>query len=94
MSTEYRPSVDRVSTECRPSVDRVSTDCRPLYRPLASTDISVDITHSKRDNKIPSDKKKCLIGLQDSYQDRLVLFDVHLYDKFHVPDVLIVLLYM
>ena len=45
MSTDCRPSVDRVSTECRPSVDRVSTDyrpsidrlsteCRPLYRPL------------------------------------------------------------
>ena len=39
-------------------------------------------------------KKKCLIGLQDSYQGGLVLFDVHLYDEFHVPDVLIVLLYM
>ena len=39
-------------------------------------------------------KKKGLIGLQDSYQDRLVLFNVHMYDEFHVPDVLIVLLYM
>ena len=38
--------------------------------------------------------KKGLIGLQDSYQDRLVLFNVHMYDEFHVPDVLIVLLYM
>ena len=38
-------------------------------------------------------KKKGLIGLQDSYQDRLVLFNVHMYDEFHVPDVLIVLLY-
>ena len=46
-------------------------------------------------NKIPSEKKgKGLIGLQDSYQDRLVLFNVHMYDEFHVPDVLIVLLYM
>ena len=39
-------------------------------------------------------KKKGLIGLQDSYQDWLVLFNVHMYDEFHVPDVLIVLLYM
>ena len=30
--------------------------------------------------------------LQDSYQDRLVLFNMHMYDEFHVPDVLIVLL--
>ena len=30
-----------------------------------------------------------LIGLQDSYQDRLVLCNVHMYDEFHVPDVLI-----
>ena len=29
-------------------------------------------------NKIPSEKKKGLIGLQDSYQDRLVLFNVHM----------------
>ena len=35
-----------------------------------------------------------LIGLQDSYQDRLFFFNVHMYDEFHVPDVLIVLLYM
>ena len=34
-------------------------------------------------------KKKGLVGLQDSYQDRL-----HMYDEFHVPDVLIVLMYM
>ena len=34
-------------------------------------------------------KKKGLIGLQDSYQDRLVLFNMHMYDEFHVPDVLI-----
>ena len=39
-------------------------------------------------------KKKGLIGLQDSYQDRSVLFNVHMFDEFHVPDVLIVLLYM
>ena len=39
-------------------------------------------------------KKKGLICLEDSYQDRLVLFNVHMYDEFHVPDVLIVLLYM
>ena len=30
--------------------------------------------------------------LQDSYQDRLVLFNMHMYDEFHVPDLLIVLL--
>ena len=36
-------------------------------------------------------KKKGLIGLQDSYQDRLVLFNMHMYDEFHVPDLLIVL---
>ena len=41
-------------------------------------------------------KKKGLIGLKASYHDRLVLFNVHthMYDEFHVPDVLIVLLYM
>ena len=39
-------------------------------------------------------KKKGLVGLQDSYQDRLVLFNVRMYDEFHVPDVLIVLMYM
>ena len=44
VSTEYWPSIDRVSTECRPTIDRVST--------AISTDISVDITHSKQD---PSD---------------------------------------
>ena len=31
---------------------------------------------------------------QDSYQDQLVLFIVHMHDEFHVPNVLIVLLYM
>ena len=40
-------------------------------------------------------KKKGLIGLQESYHDRLVLsVNVHMCDEFHVPDVLIVLLYM
>ena len=39
-------------------------------------------------------KKKGLIGLQDFYQDRLVLFNVDMFDEFHVLDVLIVLLYM
>ena len=27
-----------------------------------------------------------------NYQDRLVLFNMHMYDEFHVPDLLIVLL--
>ena len=39
-------------------------------------------------------QKKGLIGLQDSYQNRLVLFNVHRYDEFYVPDLLIVLLHM
>ena len=43
LSTEYWPSVDRPSTECRPTIDRGST--------ATSTDISVDITHSKQDPK-------------------------------------------
>ena len=47
----------------------------------------------KRLTKFPV-KKEGLIGLQDSYQDRLVLFNVDMFDEFHVPDVLIVLLYM
>ena len=34
MSTDCRPSVDRLSTECRPTIDWLSTECRPLYRPL------------------------------------------------------------
>ena len=52
----YRPTVDRASTEYRPSVDRVSTDCRPTVNRVStaistaiSTDILVDITHSKQD---------------------------------------------
>ena len=47
----------------------------------------------KRLTKFPV-KKKGLIGLQDSYQDRLVLFNLHMYDEFHVPDVLIMWLDM
>ena len=39
-------------------------------------------------------KRKGLIGLQDSFQDQLGFFNVHMYDEFHVPDVLIVLLYI
>ena len=35
-------------------------------------------------------KKKGLMGVQDSYQDRLFLYNMHMYDEFHVPDVLIV----
>ena len=38
--------------------------------------------------------KKGLIAPQDSYQDQSVLFIVHMHDEFHVPNVLIVLLYM
>ena len=33
-------------------------------------------------------------SLQDSYQDQLALFNLHLYDEFLVLDVIIVLLYM
>ena len=57
---ECRPTIDRlstaISTECRPSIDRLSTDCRPpidrestATSTAMSTDISVDITHSKQD---------------------------------------------
>ena len=53
VSTECRPTIDRLSTGYRrlyrPTVDRLSTECRPLYRIAISTDISVDITHSKQD---------------------------------------------
>ena len=45
LSTECRPSIDRLSTECRPTIDRVST----AISTAISTDISVDITHSKQD---------------------------------------------
>ena len=50
----YRPIVDWVLTECRPSIDRPSTECRPTIDRVStaiSTDISVDITHSKQDPK-------------------------------------------
>ena len=52
LSTECRLSVNRVSTDCQPSVDRLSTKCRPTIDRVStaiSTDISVDITHSKQD---------------------------------------------
>ena len=52
VSTESRPSIDPVSTECRPTIDRVSTEYRPTVDRVStaiSTDISVDITHSKQD---------------------------------------------
>ena len=39
-------------------------------------------------------KKKRFDIPTDSYEDRLFLFNVHLYDEFHVPDVLIMFLYM
>ena len=55
---------------------------------------SVCLPATKRLFAIPREKKKGLIGLQDSYQDRLFLFNVYMYDEFHVPDVFIVLLYM
>ena len=48
----------------------------------------------KRLTKFQVKKNKGLIGLQDSYQDRLILFNVHMCDELHVPDVLIVLFYM
>ena len=41
VSTEYRPTINQLSTECQPTIDRVST--------AISTDILVDITHSKQD---------------------------------------------
>ena len=39
-------------------------------------------------------KKKRFDGPTRLLSDRLFLFNVHMYDEFHVPDVLIVLLYM
>ena len=36
--------------------------------------------------------KKGLIAPQDSYQDQLVFFIVHMHDEFHVPNVLKTLL--
>ena len=56
LSTECRRSIDRLSTEYRPTVDRLSTDYRESVdryidrlSTAMSTDISVDITHSKQD---------------------------------------------
>ena len=60
VSTECRATIDRlstaISTDCRPSIDRLSTDWRPTVdrestaiSTAMSTDISVDITHSKQD---------------------------------------------
>ena len=68
VSTHYRPTIDRyidrLSTGCRPSIDRgsteidrLSTDCRPTIDRVStaiSTDISVDITHSKQTFVCPS----------------------------------------
>ena len=48
----------------------------------------------KRLSNFQVKKKKGLIDLQDSYEDRLFLLNVHLYDEFHVPDVLVMLLHM
>ena len=47
-------------------------------------------------NKIPSEIKKGLKGVQDSYRNRLIFFNynLHMYDELHVSDVLIVLLHM
>ena len=54
--SHYRPTIDRLSTDYRPTVDRLSTDYRPTVdryidrlSTAMSTDISVDITHSKQD---------------------------------------------
>ena len=52
MSTDCQSSVDQVLTECRLSIDRLSTECQPTIDRVStaiSTDISVDITHSKQD---------------------------------------------
>ena len=48
----------------------------------------------KRLSNFQVKKEKGLIDLQDSYEDRLFLLNVHLYDEFHVPDVLVMLLHM
>ena len=48
----------------------------------------------KRLSNFQVKKKKGLIDLQDSYEDRLFLLNVHLYDEFHAPDVLVMLLHM
>ena len=55
LSTDCRPIVDRVSIEYRPSIDRVSTDYRLSIDRVStaiSTDILVDITHSKQDPQV------------------------------------------
>ena len=56
LSTDHRPTIDRPSTNYRPTIDRLSTDRRPTIDRLStaistamSTDISVNITHSKQD---------------------------------------------
>ena len=63
----YRPTVDRVSTEYRPSVDRLSTECRPTIDRVStaiSTDISVEITHSRQDpQKFPLVSVIVVVGL-------------------------------
>ena len=46
----------------------------------------------KRLSNFQVKKKKGLTDLQDSYP--LFLLNVHLYDEFHVPDVLVMLLHM
>ena len=48
----------------------------------------------KRLSNFQVKKKKGFIDLQDSYEDRVFLLNVHLYDEFHVPDVLVMLLHM
>ena len=48
----------------------------------------------KRLSNFQVKKKKGLIDLQDSCEDPLFLLNVHLYDEFHVPDVLVMLLHM
>ena len=48
----------------------------------------------KRLSNFQVKKKKGLIDLQDSYEDPLFLLNVHLYDEFHMPDVLVMLLHM
>ena len=71
LSTDYRPTIDRyidrLSTECRPSIDRVSTECRPTIDRVStaiSTDISVEITHSRQDpQKFPLVSVIVVVGL-------------------------------
>ena len=79
VSTDYRPlcrpTVDRVSTDCRPSVDRLSTECRPPIDPVStamSTDISVDITHSKQDPKSQGSNSKFIKNQWNVSHDCLI----------------------